>query len=354
MAVEDIIKRICPGIKTCVGHGQMDPKELEGKILDFMAGDYDILIATTIVENGIDIPNANTIIINQAQNFGLSDLHQLRGRVGRSNQKAFCYLIVPSMASITDDARRRLRAIEAFSDLGSGFNIAMQDLDIRGAGNLLGGEQSGFIADMGFETYQRILAEAFIEIKQEQGLEVKQAKKGFKNEQMYREALQPSSQQMNFITDCTIDTDMELLIPDSYISITSEKIRLYKELDGITTQEALDKFIEDLRDRFGELPQQLMQLTYVVRLRWEAIKLGFEKIVMKNNMMLVYFVFNQQSQYYSTPLFANILNYINSSPANMSVSEQNGKLVLKIKGVNTIEKGYNIVDKMKMSIFANL
>jgi transcription-repair coupling factor (mfd) len=168
LAVEDIIKRICPGVKTCVGHGQMDPKELEGKILDFMAGDYDVLVATTIVENGIDIPNANTIIINQAQNFGLSDLHQLRGRVGRSNQKAFCYLIVPSMTAISDDARRRLRAIEAFSDLGSGFNIAMQDLDIRGAGNLLGGEQSGFIADMGFETYQRILAEAFLEIKQEE------------------------------------------------------------------------------------------------------------------------------------------------------------------------------------------
>ena len=354
LAVEDILRRICPGVKTCVGHGKMDPKELEGKILDFMAGDYDILIATTIVENGIDIPNANTIIINQAQNFGLSDLHQLRGRVGRSNQKAFCYLIVPSMAAISDDARRRLRAIEAFSDLGSGFNIAMQDLDIRGAGNLLGGEQSGFIADMGFETYQRILAEAFIEIKQEQGIEVKQAKKGYRNEQMFQQALQHNGQPQEFITDCTIDTDMELLIPDSYISITSEKIRLYKELDTISSPEALDKFMEDLKDRFGELPQQLVQLTYVVRLRWLAIKLGFEKIVLKNNIMLVYFIFNQQSQYYSTPLFANILNYINSSPANMSVSEQNRKLVLKIKGVNTIEKGYNIVDKMKMSIFANL
>ena len=354
LAVEDIIRRICPGVKTCVGHGQMDPKELEGKILDFMAGDYDILIATTIVENGIDVSNANTIIINQAQNFGLSDLHQLRGRVGRSNQKAFCYLIVPSMASITDDARRRLRAIEAFSDLGSGFNIAMQDLDIRGAGNLLGGEQSGFIADMGFETYQRILAEAFIEIKQEQGIEVKQAKKGEKNKELYQQALQESAEPQTYITDCSIDTDMELLIPDSYISITSEKIRLYKELDTITTEQALDKFMEDLKDRFGELPPQLVQLTYVVRLRWEAIKLGFEKIVMKNNVMLVYFVFNQQSQYYSSPLFAKILNYINSSPANMQVSEQNRKLVLKIKGVPTIEKGYNIVDKMKMSIFADL
>ena len=207
---------------------------------------------------------------------------------------------------------------------------------------------------MGFETYQRILAEAFIEIKQEQGMEVKQAKKGYRNEQMFQQALQQNGQPQEYITDCSIDTDMELLIPDSYISITSEKIRLYKELDTISSPEALDKFMEDLKDRFGELPPQFVQLTYVVRLRWLAIKLGFEKIVMKNNIMLVYFIFNQQSQYYSTPLFANILNYINSSPANMSVSEQNHKLVLKIKGVNTIEKGYNIVDKMKMSIFANL
>ena len=365
LAVEDIIRRICPGIKTCVGHGQMDPKELEGKILDFMAGDYDILIATTIVENGIDVGNANTIIINQAQNFGLSDLHQLRGRVGRSNQKAFCYLIVPSMASITDDARRRLRAIEAFSDLGSGFNIAMQDLDIRGAGNLLGGEQSGFIADMGFETYQRILAEAFMEIKQEEGIAVKEdidekravikeAKKGVKNEEAYKEALHGSKEPEAYITDCTIDTDMELLIPDSYISLTSEKIRLYKELDTITTEEGLVKFADDLRDRFGELPPQLVQLMYVVRLRREAIILGFERIVMKNNVMLVYFVSNQQSPYYSTAIFANILNYINSSPKNMQVTEQNRKLLLKIKGIDTIEKGYNIVFNMKMSIFANL
>lgn len=363
LAVEDIIRRICPGIKTCVGHGQMDPKELEGKILDFMAGDYDILIATTIVENGIDIANANTIIINQAQNFGLSDLHQLRGRVGRSNQKAFCYLIVPSMAAVSDDARRRLRAIEAFSDLGSGFNIAMQDLDIRGAGNLLGGEQSGFIADMGFETYQRILAEAFMEIKQEEGianmggkgkLDIKEARKGIKNEEMFSQAMQGSREPEAFITDCTIDTDMELLIPDSYISLTSEKIRLYKELDGITTEEGLVKFTEDLKDRFGELPHQLVQLTYVVRLRWEAIKLGFERIVLKNNIMFLYFVGNQQSPYYSTPVFASILNYINSSQKNMSVTEQNKKLLLKIKGIDTIEKGYNVVFKMKMSIFADL
>jgi len=209
---------------------------------------------------------------------------------------------------------------------------------------------------MGFETYQRILAEAFMEIKQEEGAagkDLKEAKKGIKNEQMYRDALQQSTVQ-DYVTDCTIDTDMELLIPDSYISITSEKIRLYKELDAISTQEALDKFVEDLRDRFGELPEQLVQLTYVVRLRREAISLGFERIVLKNNVMLAYFVANQQSPYYSSPLFASILNYINAAHGNMQVSEQNKKLLLKIRGVNTIEKGYNIVFKMKMSIFAPL
>ncbi|MBO5699822.1 MAG: transcription-repair coupling factor, partial [Bacteroidales bacterium] len=236
---------------------------------------------------------------------------------------------------------------------------------IRGAGNLLGGEQSGFIADMGFETYQRILAEAFMEIKQEEGIAVKEdidekkaimkeAKKGARNEEIYREALQGSKEPEAYITDCTIDTDMELLIPDSYISLTSEKIRLYKELDTITTEEGLVKFADDLKDRFGELPPQLVQLMYVVRLRREAIILGFERIVMKNNVMLVYFVSNQQSPYYSTPIFANILNYINSSPKNMQVTEQNRKLLLKIRGIDTIEKGYNIVFNMKMSIFANL
>ena len=210
---------------------------------------------------------------------------------------------------------------------------------------------------MGFETYQRILAEAFMEIKQEEAGNkeiMKDAEKRERNDKMYKEALSSSPMQEKYITDCTIDTDMELLIPDSYISITSEKIRLYKELDAISTQEALDKFIEDLRDRFGELPPQLVQLTYVVRLRWEAIRLGFERIVLKNNIMLVYFVSNQHSSYYSSPLFASVLNYINASHGNMAVSEQNGKLILKIRGINTIEKGYNVVFKMKMSIFADL
>ena len=369
LAVEDIIKRIVPGVKTCVGHGQLDPKELEERMLDFMAGDYDVLIATTIVENGIDVPNANTIIINQAQNFGLSDLHQLRGRVGRSNQKAFCYLIVPPMVSISDDARRRLRAIEAFSDLGSGFNIAMQDLDIRGAGNLLGGEQSGFIADMGFETYQRILAEAFMEIKQEQGalqedeardrrkeiirenrLERREAEKGEQNEESYLEAMESSKQEEVYITDCTIDTDLELLIPDSYIPQVSEKIRLYKELDAITKESDLEQFTAELEDRFGALPPQLVQLTYVVRLRREAIRLGFEKIVIKNGIVLAYFVNNQTSPYYKSELFSKILMYLNSHPSRFRVKEQNNKLVLRMENIPGVEKVYTILTQMKNGI----
>ena len=344
LAVEDIIKRICPGVKTCVGHGQMEAKELEGKVLDFMAGDYDVFVATTIVESGIDVPNANTIIINQAQNFGLSDLHQLRGRVGRSNIKAFCYLIVPPMVSISDDAKRRLRAIEAFSDLGSGFNIAMQDLDIRGAGNLLGGEQSGFIADMGFETYQRILSEAFMEIKQEEYKKRENQEPG-EDVERFKEIVKGEKDEV-FITDCSIDTDLELLIPDTYIPQISEKIRLYKELDAITNEAQLEKFIEALVDRFGKMPEQLEQLTYVVRLRWIAIKLGFERIVIKNGIMLVYFVNNQNSPYYRTDLFANILNYINNNPQKIRIKEQNNKLMMRVMGVDTMDKAYNIVNKI--------
>lgn len=345
LAVEDIIKRICPGIKTCVGHGQMDPKYLESIVLDFMAGDYDVIVATSIVENGIDIPNANTIFINQAQNFGLSDLHQLRGRVGRSNTKAFCYLIVPPIISLSDDARRRLRAIEAFSDLGSGFNIAMQDLDIRGAGNLLGGEQSGFIADMGFETYQKILSEAFEEIKQKPGYEAIGEGKSDSSAEERDNLINAVSGNSQYITDCSIDTDLELLIPDSYVSQTSEKIRLYKELDTITTQDLLEKFKEALVDRFGPLPEQLEQLTYIVRLRQIAIKLGFEKIVLKNGIMLIYFVSDQQSPYYTTKLFSDILNKLNSNPDLYSLKQQNKRLYLRVSNVHNVEKAYNIISR---------
>jgi transcription-repair coupling factor (superfamily II helicase) len=342
LSVEDIIKRICPGIKTCVGHGQMDSKQLESIVLDFMSGDYDVIIATSIVENGIDIPNANTIIINQAQNFGLSDLHQLRGRVGRSNTKAFCYLIVPPLISLSDDARRRLRAIEAFSELGSGFNIAMQDLDIRGAGNLLGGEQSGFIADMGFETYQKILSEAFEEIKHKAGEEESgEPRDGSSAER--KNLIAAVSANTQYITDCSIDTDLELLIPDSYVSQTAEKIRLYKELDTITTDDELNKFKEALVDRFGPLPEQLEQLTFIVKLRQVAIKLGFEKIVLKNGIMLIYFIGDQRSQYYMSELFSNILNKLNSNPSLYSLKQQNKRLYLRISNVYNVEKACKII-----------
>ena len=306
----------------------MAPADLEKRILDFILGDYDILIATTIVENGIDIPNANTIIINNAQNFGLSDLHQLRGRVGRSNVKAYCYLITPPVSNLKDDARRRLKAIETFSDLGSGFNIAMQDLDIRGAGNLLGAEQSGFIADMGFETYQRILEEAFIEIKHEKGFD--------------------EDNKESYVSDCVIDTDLEILIPDSYISITAEKIRLYKDLDSISSEEKLEQFREELEDRYGKLPKQVEQLMFVVKLRWLGIELGFEKIVLKGSKMLAYFVSDQKSSYYSGNKFASILNYIQKESKIFRIKEQNNKLLISADNVKSAENAYNIFFKMKL------
>jgi len=332
-AVEEIIRRIVPGIRTCVAHGQMEPRALEKKILDFMSGDYDVLISTTIIENGLDIPNANTIIIDQAQNYGLSDLHQLRGRVGRSNRKAYCYLIVPASKMITDDARRRLNAIEAFSDLGSGFNIAMQDLDIRGMGNMLGAEQSGFIADMGFETYQRILAEAFEEIKASSGVDI------------------PSygDSDGSYVKDCTVDTDMELLIPDSYINIIPEKIRLYKELDSIGDEAGIERFLAAVEDRFGPVPEQVRQLTYVVRLRLKAGALGFERIVLKNEKMLMYFISDQQSPYYSSPEFARLFDAIqHKDGSRYSFKQNNGKCYVVVQNVRTIVGAFNIISKLSL------
>ncbi len=334
LAVEEIIKKICPNVKCCVGHGQMPGDKLEKIMIDFIAGDYDLLLATTIIENGIDIPAANTIIINQAQNFGLSDLHQLRGRVGRSNQKAFCYLIVPPIVSLTDDARRRLKAIESFSELGSGFNIAMQDLDIRGAGNLLGGEQSGFIAEMGFETYQRVLAEAFSEIAEE-------------NASLYQFA---DKKEKDFLKDCTIDTDLEILIPDRYVNITAEKIRLYKELDAIEQESGLAAFRDELADRYGPLPHEVDQLIYTVRLRMLAVTLGFEKIVLKKGMMLSYFISNNQSEYYKSDKFARLLGYLNRMGEGTRVREQREKLYISVDNVDSVEKAYNILKKIKDAI----
>ena len=326
-AIHDILHRLVPDMKICMAHGQMEPKVLENKILDFMAGDYDMLLCTTIIENGLDIPNANTIIINQAQNIGLSDLHQLRGRVGRSNRRSFCYLIVPPLVSITEDARRRLKAIESFSDLGSGFNIAMQDLDIRGAGNLLGAEQSGFITDMGFETYQKILAEAMEELGVETGITSRSASD-------------------NYVSDCTIETDQLALIPDGYIDITAEKIRIYKELDSLSSEKEMEQMKKKLSDRFGEIPEELSRLFEIVRIRQLGQKLGFEKIIIKNGVMIAFFIYNSMSGYYRSDRFSKILENISLNPKLFELKQNDNKLRIFVKNVDTLSKAYQILNRL--------
>jgi len=335
LELEALVQRVCPGARTVVGHGQMEGPKLEAIMLDFVNGEYDVLIATTIVESGLDIPNANTIIINDAQNFGLSELHQLRGRVGRSNKKAFCYLLAPPLHVLTQDARRRLTALEEFSALGSGFNIAMQDLDIRGAGNLLGGEQSGFISDIGYETYQKILDEAMQELKENE----------FKDFYAQEREEQELNADFTFVNDCTIDTDMALHLPDYYVSNTAERIKLYRELDNIDTEEALAEFKEKMLDRFGKLPDEVESLIEVVRLRWMAMSLGFERILLKNGIMICYFVSNQESPYYQTALFGKIIQFVQHNHKKCSMQEKNDKLSLRYAGVNSIEKAIgNIQD----------
>jgi transcription-repair coupling factor (superfamily II helicase) len=314
-------------MKICVAHGQMEAKVLENKILEFMAGDYDMLLCTTIIESGLDIPNANTIIINQAQNIGLSDLHQLRGRVGRSNRRAFCYLIVPPLVSISDDARRRLKAIESFSDLGSGFNIAMQDLDIRGAGNLLGAEQSGFITDMGFETYQKILAEAMEELGVETGITTRTSSE-------------------SFISDCTIETDQLALIPDSYIDMTAEKIRIYKELDSISSEKGLSDMKSKLTDRFGTMPVELDRLFDIVRIRQLGKNLGFEKIIVKNGVLIAFFISNPLSQYYRSNKFSKVLENVSAHPNVFEVKQPDGRLRIVVRNVDSLEKAYKILNML--------
>ena len=326
-SIHDILHRLVPDMKICVAHGQMEAKVLENKILDFMAGDYDMLLCTTIIENGLDIPNANTIIINQAQNIGLSDLHQLRGRVGRSNRRAFCYLMVPPLVSITDDARRRLKAIESFSDLGSGFNIAMQDLDIRGAGNLLGAEQSGFITDMGFETYQKILAEAMEELGVETGITTR-------------------SSSESYVSDCTIETDQLALIPDSYIDITAEKIRIYKELDSLTSDKDMEQLKKKLEDRFGPMPEELQRLFDIVRIRQLGQKLGFEKIIIKNGVLIAFFISNPLSQYYRTDRFSKILENVSLNPKLFELKQNDSKLRIFSRNIDSISKAYEVLKRL--------
>ena len=327
-AIHDILHRLVPDMKICIAHGQMESKELEDRMLAFMRGDYDLLLCTTIIENGLDIPNANTILVNQAQNIGLSDLHQLRGRVGRSNKKAFCYLIVPPLISITDDARRRLKAIEEFSDLGSGFNIAMQDLDIRGAGNLLGAEQSGFISDMGYETYQKILAEAMEEIGVETGLQM-------------------PSRGEKFVEDCTIETDRPAHIPDDYIDITAEKIRIYKLLDALQDDKEIDRCGKNMEDRFGPLPEEVKNLINVVKIRNLGTRLGFEKIIVKNGMQIMFFVNNPLSPYYKSKQFDTVIARVNENSSLYKFNQDGGKLRTVSRGVDSLDKALQILKKLQ-------
>jgi transcription-repair coupling factor (superfamily II helicase) len=329
MDVHDMIMSYVPGCRIAVAHGQMEGSKLEEIMLDFIAGDYDVLLCTTIVESGLDIPNANTIIVNDAHRYGLSDLHQLRGRVGRSNKKAFCYLLTPPFNTLTEEAQKRLRALEEFSDLGNGINIAMRDLDIRGAGNLLGAEQSGFINDIGFETYHKILDEAIAELKANEFSDLFDKEKD-----------------LEYVTDCVIETDMEVLLPADYINSTAERVSLYTELDHIKTEERLLEFGNQLTDRFGPMPKPVIDLINTVRLRWMAKDLGFEKIVLRDNLMVAHFVSNQESAYYETSIYQQVMQYILNHPKRCTVKEAHEKLILTIKEVATVTQALSIIKGM--------
>ncbi len=332
--LEARIKREIPDIRTAVGHGQMDPKKLEKTISDFIDQEYDVLLATTIIESGIDMPNVNTIIVINAQDFGLSDLHQLRGRVGRSNRKAFCYLLTPPLYTLTSDARRRIQAIENFSELGSGIHIALQDLDIRGAGNLLGAEQSGFIAELGYEAYQKILAEAIEELKRDEFSD------------LYEKQQREKAREGDFVNDVMVESDLGLMFPDSYIPNDAERISIYRELDSIETENEITDFIKRLEDRFGKIPQEGMELIQIVRLRRLAKSLGIEKIVLKNRQMTLFLVSDPRSLYYQSNAFDKLLNYLQAHPHDCQLREIYKKRSAVIRNVKTVEAAVAIIQEM--------
>lgn len=337
MELKMMIQRNIPDCRVCIGHGQMQPEELEKIIFDFVNYDYDVLLATTIIESGIDIPNANTIIINQAQNFGLSDLHQMRGRVGRSNKKAFCYLLAPPLTSLTPEAKRRLQAIENFSDLGSGIHIAMQDLDIRGAGNMLGAEQSGFIADLGYETYQKILAEAVKELKNEEFAD------------LYAEEIKAGEEKISgeeFVDECTVESDLELLFPNEYIPSSSERMLLYRELDKLELDKEVEDFKARLIDRFGKIPPETEELTRIVPLRRLAKRMGIEKVILKADRMTLYFVSNLESPYYQSKAFGKVIEYMAKYPRNCNLREQNGKRSMVMKEIHDVASAVSVLQEM--------
>ncbi len=324
--VELLLKKLLPNAKTVVAHGQMDGPKLEQIMLDFINGEYDVLIATTIIESGLDIPNANTIIINNAHAFGLSELHQLRGRVGRSNKKAFCYLMAPPTSTLTQDARRRLKIIEEYSDLGSGFNIAMQDLDIRGAGNMLGGEQSGYIADIGYETYQRILNEAMLELRDTE----------FKD--VFPDNPVNDGKERLYLTDCQIETDIEVRLSENYIENVAERMQLYRELDNIEEEAELVTFEQNLKDRFGDLPNETSELLEIVRIRRLAKKLGIEKLIIKNGITVAYFVSDHESAFYQSAIFGSILSWLQAHPKKAAMKQTRDKLSISFPNVTTVGK----------------
>lgn len=329
--VAGMIQRLVPDAKIGIGHGQLDGKKLEQLMLGFMNSEFDVLVSTTIVESGLDVSNANTIFINNANNFGLSDLHQMRGRVGRSNKKAFCYFITPEYSAMTDDARKRITALEQFTELGSGFNIAMKDLEIRGAGDLLGGEQSGFINDIGFDTYQKILNEAIEELKENE----------------FRDLYQDDQVEKEYVKDITIDTDFELLFPDDYVNNITERLNLYTKLNEIKTEEELQKFENDLIDRFGEMPKQVVDLLNSVRIKWIATKIGLEKVIMKQGKMIGYFINDQNSAFYQSNGFTRVLQYIQTRPNIAKMKEKQTRtglrLLLTFEQVKTVKQALAVL-----------
>jgi transcription-repair coupling factor (superfamily II helicase) len=328
----NMLQQLCPKVDFGVAHGQMEGDKLEAAMLKFMEKEYDVLVCTNIVESGLDVPNANTIIINNAHMFGLSELHQLRGRVGRSNKKAFCYLFSPPVSVLTPEARKRLKTIEEFSDLGSGFNISMRDMDIRGAGNLLGGEQSGFIAEIGFDMYHKILDESIRELKSTE----------YKD--LYKDELE---REETYVRDCQIDTDLEMLIPDHYIRNINERLSIYTELDNVENEEKLQEFKSQLIDRFGNLPQQVEELFNGIRLRWVAKKLGFERIIFKNRKLRCYFLENPESYYYETSVFGKIMNYVQQHPKKCSVKQTGKSLILTFENINKMHEAFNLLHEVE-------
>ena len=341
--IANLIKKYVPDCRIAIGHGQMKPDELEEIIMGFMNYDYDVLLSTTIVENGIDISNANTIIINDAHRFGLSDLHQMRGRVGRSNKKAFCYLLAPPKSVLTPEARRRLEALENFSELGSGFHLAMQDLDIRGAGNLLGAEQSGFMEDLGYETYQKILSQAVTELKNEEFGEI------YRNQMAEGAAVSGEE----FVDDCAIESDLEMYFPDNYVPGSSERMLLYRELDNIETDDDLHAYRQRLVDRFGPVPHEGEELMQVVSLRRLGKLLGCEKIILRQGLMTLQFVSNPNSAYYQSKAFEGVIHYVGNHARQCEFKQMGNRRLLKVSAIATVEAAVEVLRQLQATSSAS-